>query len=71
MTAVAPTPVLGRLRERAARLAGLVATPLVPSDYVDLIDPLRSGTALRGRVVEVRPETADPATVVLRPGRGW
>jgi ferredoxin-NADP reductase len=71
MPAVAPTPVLGRLRERAARLAGLVATPLVPSDYVDLLDPLRSGASLRGRVVGVLPETADAATIVIRPGRGW
>ena len=67
----APTPVLGRLRSRAARLAEMVVTPLVPSDYVDLLDPLRSGAALRGRVVEVRPETADAVTLVIRPGRGW
>ena len=71
MPAVAPPPALGRLRQRAARLVGMVATPLVPADYVDLLDPLRSGAALRGRVVEVRPETADAATVVIRPGRGW
>jgi len=49
----------------------MVVTPLVPSDYVDLLDPLRSGAALRGRVVEIRPETADAATLVIRPGRGW
>jgi len=72
MTAPAPTlPVLGRLRERVGRLAELVATPLVPADYVDLVDPLRSGADLRGRVVEVVPETRDAATIVIRPGRGW
>ena len=60
-----------RLRDRVVRLAELVATPLVPSDYVDLLDPLRSSTALRARVVEVVPETADAVTLVLRPGRGW
>ncbi len=64
-------PVRSRLRDRMTRLAELVATPLVPSDYVDLLDPLRNGTDLRGRVVEVVPETADCATLVLRPGRGW
>ena len=64
-------PVLGRLRARAVRLAELVATPLVPADYVDLLDPLRAGAALRARVVAVEPETRDAATVVLRPGRGW
>jgi ferredoxin-NADP reductase len=71
MTAPTAPATLGRLRERVGRLAELVATPLVPADYVDLIDPLRSGTDLRGRIVEVRPETRDAATLVIRPGRGW
>ena len=55
----------------ARKVAEALATPLVPSDYLDLIDPLRSGADLRGRIVEVRPETADAVTVVIRPGRGW
>ncbi len=69
-TALAPA-VLGRLRERTLRLAEMVATPLVPADYLDLIDPLRSTATLRGRIVAVRPETRDSATLVIRPGRGW
>ena len=64
-------PLRRTLRDRVAQLAELVATPLVPSDYVDLLDPLRSPSDLRARVVEVRPETADAATLVLKPGRGW
>ena len=32
-----------------------VTTPLVPADYLDLIDPLRSGADLRGRIVAVAP----------------
>jgi ferredoxin-NADP reductase len=68
MTTAAPTR---RLRDRVTQLAELVATPLVPSDYVDLLDPLRNGTELRARVVAVTPETADAATIELRPGRGW
>lgn len=66
-----PPALFGRLRRRAARVAEMVATPLVPSDYVDLIDPLRSGADLRGRVVAVEPETRDAVTLVIRPGRGW
>lgn len=62
---------LRALRHRAARLAELVATPLVPSDYLDLVDPLRNARALRGRVVSVDAETADAATLVVQPGRGW
>ncbi|NHI19462.1 ferredoxin reductase [Phycicoccus endophyticus] len=32
---------------------------------------MRAGADLRGRIVEIRPETDDAATVVIRPGRGW
>jgi len=44
---------------------------LVPTDYIDLIDPLRSGTRLRGRITAVLPETRDAATVVIKAGAGW
>ena len=64
-------PLASRLRGPALRVAGLVATPLVPADYLDLLDPLRSRTRLRARIVHVRPETRDAVTLVLRPGRGW
>ena len=63
-------PVLARLRDGALKLAELAATPLVPSDFVDLLDPLR-GAELRGRVVAVHPETRDAVSLVIRPGRGW
>ncbi len=66
--AVLPRP---RVRGRIARLAELVATPLVPADYVDLLDPLRNSASLRARIVTIRPETADAASIELRTGRGW
>jgi ferredoxin-NADP reductase len=59
------------LRRRALRIAEAVTTPLLPGDYLDLFSPLRSGADLRGRIVEVRPETRDAATLVLRPGADW
>jgi ferredoxin-NADP reductase len=55
----------------AGRLARSVVTPLVPADYLDLLAPLRAGADLRGRVLDVVPETADAVTVLIRPGRGW
>ena len=67
---VAPA-AFSRVRERFAQLAELVATPLVPNDFVDLIDPLRSSADLRGRIVAVQVETRDAVTLVIRPGRGW
>ena len=51
--------------------SALSPPPLVPSDYLDVIDPLRSGAALRGRIQAITPETADAVTVPKRPGRGW
>ncbi|MFJ3667076.1 ferredoxin reductase [Streptomyces sp. NPDC090106] len=59
------------LRTRAWKLLEMVTTPLLPSDYLDLVSPLRAGADLRGRIEAVHPETADAATVVIRPGRGW
>jgi stearoyl-CoA 9-desaturase NADPH oxidoreductase len=61
----------GPLRRAAGRVAGLVATPLVPADFVDLLHPLASASRPRARVEAVRPETRDAATLLLRPGRGW
>ncbi|MCW3842792.1 ferredoxin reductase [Micromonospora yasonensis] len=72
MTTTAPgRPQQVTFRNRLLRLAGMVTTPLLPQDYLDLIAPLRSGVALRGRIVAVQPETRDAATVVIQPGRGW
>jgi stearoyl-CoA 9-desaturase NADPH oxidoreductase len=59
------------LLRRAAQLAERATTPLLPADYLDLFDPLRAGADLRGRIVEVQPETPDAATIVIRPGADW
>jgi ferredoxin-NADP reductase len=72
MTTTAPRPtVVGAMRERVIKFAERVTTPLVPADYLDVIDPLRSSADLRGRIVAIRPETRDAATLVIKPGRGW
>jgi ferredoxin-NADP reductase len=76
MTTTAPSPTLraGSLRPvrgLLARVAEAVTTPVVPAEYLDLVAPLRRGADLRGRVVAVRRETRDAATVVIRPGRSW
>lgn len=58
-------------REALTRLAERLTTPLLPSDYLDVIDPLLSGAQLRGRIVGIHPETRDAVTLVIQPGRGW
>ena len=66
-----PTRPRPSLRRRLVRLAERATSPLLPADYLDLFDPLRAGADLRGRIVEVHPETADAATIVIRPGADW
>ncbi|MFE0693807.1 ferredoxin reductase [Streptomyces sp. NPDC058869] len=61
----------GALRTGAWKLLEMVTTPLMPSDYLDLVSPRRTGADLRGRIEAVHPETSDAATVVIRPGRAW
>jgi ferredoxin-NADP reductase len=75
MTTTDPRPTTARprvaLRDRVLKFVEFATTPLLPSDYLDLVDPLRSGADLRGRIEAVLPETRDAATIVIRPGRGW
>jgi ferredoxin-NADP reductase len=54
-----------------AEVAGLLATPLVPSHYIALLRPLAATHTRLARVESVREETADTRTLSLRPGRGW
>src|SRR3954471_11111829 len=75
MTAMPALRAPGRrrtsLRERLGAVGHALATPLVPDDYLDMFAPLRAGAALRGRIESVHPETADAATLVIRPGADW
>ncbi|QCW51469.1 ferredoxin reductase [Nocardioides dongxiaopingii] len=57
--------------EKVRRAADKLTTPLLPDDYLTLLNPLWSSRELRGRVEKVVPETEDAATLVIRPGWGW
>lgn len=67
--------VVGADRNRAwnvlRRIATQITTPLLPDDYLQLANPLWSARELRGRVLEVRRETADSATLTIKPGWGF
>jgi ferredoxin-NADP reductase len=52
-------------------LAHRITTPLLPDDYMKLANPLWSARELRGRIVQVRRETHDSATLVIKPGWGF
>jgi ferredoxin-NADP reductase len=53
------------------KLAARITTPLLPDDYLHLANPLWSARELRGRVLDVRRETEDSATLVIKPGWGF
>jgi hypothetical protein len=46
-------------------VARRITTPLLPDDYLRLANPLWSARELRGRILEVRRETRDSATLVI------
>jgi stearoyl-CoA 9-desaturase NADPH oxidoreductase len=53
------------------KLAQRITTPLLPDDYTRLANPLWSARELRGRILDVRRETQDSATLVIKPGWGF
>jgi stearoyl-CoA 9-desaturase NADPH oxidoreductase len=59
------------VRRRLLHAATWLTTPLLPDDYLGLVNPLWSSRELRGRVEAVQPETANAVSLVIRPGRGW
>jgi ferredoxin-NADP reductase len=58
-------------RRTALRAVSSLFSPLLPDDYLELVNPLWSTRELRGRIEEVRRETADAVTVVIKPGFEW
>jgi ferredoxin-NADP reductase len=67
----AAEPRVSAFRRRAARLARAATTPLLPDDYLALMNPAWSARELSGAIVRVRPETEDVSTVVVKPNFDW
>jgi ferredoxin-NADP reductase len=62
------------LRSALRRVAEAAVTPLELDDVLDVFHPLRGNrddAGLRGRIVSVTAETAESATVLVKPGRDW
>jgi stearoyl-CoA 9-desaturase NADPH oxidoreductase len=67
----AAEPRISSATRRLLRSARTLTTPLLPDDYLELINPMWSTRELRGRIEAIRPETHDTATVVIRPSFPW
>jgi ferredoxin-NADP reductase len=56
---------------RVLNAANALSSPLLPDDYLEMINPLWSTRELRGRIERVQHETADAATILIKPGYRW
>jgi stearoyl-CoA 9-desaturase NADPH oxidoreductase len=64
-------PQVPALQRRALNAVRSLFTPLLPDDYLELINPLWSTQELRGRIERVESETDDAVTVFIKPGWEW
>jgi len=66
----AAPPVSDR-RRRVLALVSSFTSPLLPDDYLDLVNPLWSTRELRGRIERVRRESPSTVTLEIKPGWRW
>ncbi len=64
-------PKVPQWRVRTLHALRALFTPLLPDDYLELINPLWSTQELRGRIERIQPETPNAATIVIKPGWEW
>jgi ferredoxin-NADP reductase len=65
------TPQVSNVRRRVLSVLRSFTSPLLPDDYLELVNPLWSTRELRGRIERIERETDDAVTVVIRPGFDW
>jgi stearoyl-CoA 9-desaturase NADPH oxidoreductase len=64
-------PEVSPLRRNFLRAARALTTPLLPDDYIALMNPRWSTRELTGTIERIQPETHDASTVVIRPSFPW
>jgi stearoyl-CoA 9-desaturase NADPH oxidoreductase len=64
-------PNVHPIQRRVLKALGALSSPLLPDDYLELVNPLWSTRELRGRIEEVKLETENAATVLIKPGYRW
>src|SRR4030081_521743 len=64
-------PKVPTLQRKALNAVRSLFSPLLPDDYLELINPLWSTRELRGRIEHVRHENSESAAIVIRPGHDW
>ncbi len=64
-------PELSTRSRAALRVIGAFTSPLLPDDYLGLVNPLWSTRELRGRVRRVEREAGGAVTITIKPGWEW
>jgi ferredoxin-NADP reductase len=64
-------PNVHPIQRRVLRALSALSTPLLPDDYLEMINPLWSTRELRGRVQKVKRESGGAATILIKPGYRW
>jgi stearoyl-CoA 9-desaturase NADPH oxidoreductase len=64
-------PNVHPLQRRVLDVLAALSSPLLPDDYLELVNPLWSTRELRGRIESIDRETEDAATVLIKPGYRW
>jgi ferredoxin-NADP reductase len=64
-------PKIKPLHDRLLKSARGLTTPLLPDDYLALMNPLWSTRELRGTIERIQPETPEASTIVIRPAHEW
>jgi stearoyl-CoA 9-desaturase NADPH oxidoreductase len=64
-------PNVHPIQRRVLKALESLSSPLLPDDYLELVNPLWSTRELRARIEEVRHETEQAATVLIKPGYRW
>src|SRR3954449_4196145 len=64
-------PNVPTLQRRILKAVSSLTSPLLPDDYLEMINPLWSTRELRGKIERIDMETDDAATVTIKPGYAW
>jgi stearoyl-CoA 9-desaturase NADPH oxidoreductase len=64
-------PNVHPVQRRVLKALESLSSPLLPDDYLELVNPLWSTRELRGRIQEVKHETSRAATILIKPGYRW
>jgi len=64
-------PKVSSVRRRTLSAMRALFTPLMPDDYLELVNPLWSTQELRGRIERISHETDNAVTILIKPGHEW